>query len=594
MQTDLTFDYPGPVIPEHVRRGARPSVADAAAVLRQLWGHEGFRSGQAEAVEAVLAGRDVLAVLPTGAGKSAIFGTVAPLLPGTTVVVSPLIALMLDQVEDLQQRGLPAAYLNSTLSAAQTETTLGALESGKLKLLFVAPERFDSPSFQACLGQVAVPLLVVDEAHCVSEWGHDFRPAYARLGGHRDRAPHAPLLALTATATPEVRADIVTLLAMREPQTIVRGVDRPNLRWEVVPAATRDMKLRVLEALLGPLATGSAIVYAESRSDTEAVADWLCGAGVHARAYHAGLPASARRSVQHGFMASEIPVIVATSAFGMGIDKPDVRLVIHYAFPATLESYYQEAGRAGRDGASARCVLLYSADDRRVHERRREEMHPAASTVARVYAALDAAVDGDGRLGGTLSAWARGAGVATEAQTTAAVRILAAHGIATNTQRGRERAYVRLTCGPDEIPGRLPGASRTVRDVLAALWRSVGQDALERGITLRGTEVTALGHDRAGVRSALEELGAIGVLEVGWEEAGCRVVQRALDPAALPLDWPAQERVRRRLATQLRQIESYAQGLGCRRIHLLAYFGETSTDPCGNCDTCLAALPLAA
>ncbi|HWK90407.1 MAG TPA: helicase-related protein, partial [Longimicrobium sp.] len=339
---------------------------------------------------------------------------------------------------------------------------------------------------------------------------------------------------------------------------------------------------------------GSAIVYAESRRDTETIAQWLGQFDLRACAYHAGLSVGVRRQVQQGFMAGEIPVIVATSAFGMGVDKPDVRLVVHYAFPSTLESYYQEAGRAGRDGQPARCLLLYSAADRRTHELRHSEMHPPPETVRGIYAALDAAVDDEDRLEGSLSAWARRTGIASEGQTAAAVRILASAGIAHNTQRGREGAYVRLASPTGEIRARLPAGTSAARGVLGKLWKLRGEDGLRDGFTLRGPEITGLGKDRQQVRGALEELASCGVLHVEWEEAGCRVLRRGLDPDLLPVDWAGQRRVRLRLETQLRQIEEYAAARGCRREHLLAYFGDRLRGRCSGCDRCRPGLREAA
>lgn len=586
MQTDLCFEIRQLRLPEHILAGERPTVGDARWMLRQLWGFPDFRGAQADAVEAVLAGGDVLAVLPTGAGKSAIYQTVATLLPGTTLVVSPLIALMLDQVESLQAAGVPAAYINSSLTPAQADATLAALEAGQFKLCYVAPERFDDPEFRARLARVVVPLLVVDEAHCVSEWGHDFRPAYARLGLHREIAGAAPLLALTATATPEVRGDIASILRMRSPTLMVRDVDRPNLVWEVVHTPDAAAKLRFLAGELRGLDQGSAIVYAGSRAETEEIAQWLGRFDVRAAAYHAGLSTAVRRQVQQGFMASEIAVVVATSAFGMGIDKPDVRLVVHHTFPSTLESYYQEAGRAGRDGAPARCVLLYSPADRRTHEIRIEERHPPPETVCRVYAALDAAVDDEGRLEGSLAAWAHDARVAAEGQTAAAVRILSTAGIARNARRDREGAFLRLACPTGEIRARMPPGTTLPRTVLAELWNARSEQGLRGGFTLRGAEITALGKDRARAKNALTALAERGILEIEWEESGCRVLQRGLDPAHLPIDWTAQHRVKRRLTTQLAQMEGYALAGGCRRRHLLDYFGESQARRCGGCDRC--------
>jgi ATP-dependent DNA helicase RecQ len=592
MQTDLCFETRTLQIPEHIRRGAKPTLDDARWMLREHWRFPDFRGAQAEAVEAVLRGGDVLVVLPTGAGKSAIYQTVAPLLRGTTIVVSPLIALMLDQVDNLQAVGIPAAFINSSLTPGQVNATLGAMESGVFKLAFVAPERFANAEFRARLARMDVPLMVVDEAHCASEWGRDFRPAYAQLGQYRHLMPSASILALTATAAPEVRRDITALLAMREPAVLVKGVDRPNLFWEVVHAPDIRAKMRQVGPLLQRLDRGSAIIYAASRFATEQIAEWLRGIDVRAAAYHAGLKDKVRTQVQQGFMASEIPVVAATSAFGMGIDKPDVRLVIHFAFPSTPETYYQEAGRAGRDGEPASAMLLYSPLDRRNHETRINEMHPPGAAVRRVYAALDQAVDAGGRLDSSLAEWSRGTHIVSEGralsaeQVAAAVRILSAAGITFNKQVGREGAFVRLLTETPEIKARLPPENKTPRDVLGRLWTTHAEATLRDGFTLRGQEITALAKNRTQARAALEALAERGIIELEWQEAGCKVLQRGLDPDALPVDWLLQHQIRHRLRTQLAQVEDYALANGCRRRHLLAYFGDRLTAPCTGCDFC--------
>jgi ATP-dependent DNA helicase RecQ len=594
MQTDLCFGVRELEIPEHVRRGAPPTLNDARWMLRRLWNFSDFRGAQAEAIEAVLSGADVLAVLPTGAGKSAIYQTVAPLLAGTTIVVSPLIALMLDQVENLETAGVPAAYINSSLKRSQTESTLAALEAGAYKLCYVAPERFESAEFVARLARVHVPLLVIDEAHCISKWGHDFRPAYARLGVFRDLLPASRVLALTATAPPEVRHDIVSVLGLRNPTIIIRGVDRPNLHWEVVYTPDTAAKLRYLSPHLRQLERGSAIVYAESREATETVAAWLRSVDVRAEAYHAGRSDSERRQVQQGFMASEIAVVAATSAFGMGIDKPDVRLVAHYNFPSTTESYYQEAGRAGRDGDPARCVLLYSPADRRTHEIRIEEMHPSREAILRVYTALDQSVGQDGTLDCSLAEWARrtpirltDGSMVTDRQAAAAVRILSSFGVTYNRQRGREGVFIRLAVPVRDIKSMLPQATRVPRDVLARLWKHT-EAVLQHGVTLRGKEISELGRDRAQVRLALQALADAGILEVSWEESGCRILQRGRTADQLPVDWHGQHAIRHRLLTQLEQVEAYALSDGCRRRFLLDYFGDRLPGRCSGCDRCAA------
>jgi ATP-dependent DNA helicase RecQ len=329
-----------------------------------------FRPGQREIIESVLDGKPTIAVLPTGAGKSLCFQLPAVALEGLAVVVSPLISLMKDQVDALLARQIPAAFINSSIAQDERQARLHAAVRGELRLLYVAPERFRVPGFTAMLARARPGLFAVDEAHCMVEWGHDFRPDYARLGDVHGELGASRLVALTATATPDVRQSIGVRLGMRVPSVFVRGFDRANLRLEVLPVQGGDDKLRRCLQLLGdPEARGRpAIVYAATRKKAEQVAGAISRAGITARAYHAGLPDVERAEVQDRWMADDVRVVVATNAFGMGVDKRDVRLVIHHELPGSAEAYYQEAGRAGRDGQPARCVLLFNHGDVRLRE----------------------------------------------------------------------------------------------------------------------------------------------------------------------------------------------------------------------------------
>ncbi len=334
----------------------------ALDALKRHFGYPGFRPGQDVLVRAVLQGHDALGILPTGGGKSVCYQVPAAVLPHATIVVSPLVSLMADQAMRCREAHIPAAFLNSTLSRAERDQVEAQLVEGGLRVVFVAPERFESRSFRELLPRLRVSLLAVDEAHCISEWGHDFRPAYLRLGRLRGMFD-APMIALTATATSRTRREIVTRLRLADPVTVVGGFDRPNLVWQVRRVRSWKEKRKRLRALVRNR-PGVTLIYASSRKGVESVRDDLAGLGYLTEAYHAGLPAAERGRVQDAFMAGDAPLVVATNAFGMGVDKSDVRLVIHHELPRTIEAYYQEAGRAGRDGDTAHCLALWSKGDR--------------------------------------------------------------------------------------------------------------------------------------------------------------------------------------------------------------------------------------
>jgi ATP-dependent DNA helicase RecQ len=334
--------------------------SDPKAALKHHFGFDAFRPLQAEIVDDVLAGRDVFALLPTGGGKSLCFQLPAVMRPGLTVVVSPLIALMKDQVDALTAAGIPATFLNSTLDANEARTRLRTLHEGGYRLLYLAPERLALPHVYRDLEAWHVTRFAIDEAHCISEWGHDFRPEYRRLAELRTAFPGIPVLALTATATDRVRDDIIASLRLRDPSVYVASFNRPNLAYRVVP---KENAVRQLLAFVKARRKESGIVYVASRRAAEALAERLQAAGVSALPYHAGLDGSERAYNQERFVRDDAQVMCATVAFGMGINKPNVRYVVHYDLPKNLESYYQETGRAGRDGLPAECVLFYGAGD---------------------------------------------------------------------------------------------------------------------------------------------------------------------------------------------------------------------------------------
>jgi ATP-dependent DNA helicase RecQ len=363
------------------------SMADVLASLRQHFGFDYFREGQREVVAAILGGKDAVVVMPTGSGKSLCYQLPALMLDGVTVVVSPLIALMKDQVDALLARQLPATFINSSLPERVQWTRIEELRRGRFKLVYVAPERFRSQRFLEALRSISISLFAVDEAHCISTWGHDFRPDYLRLKSVIALLGKTQTLALTATATPYVRSDIIQQLGLLKPETFVSGFDRPNLTIDVVHTEKEREKVARIKRL-ARTHNGSGIIYASTRKAVEQVAIELQEQGLSVSAYHAGMSDSSRVKAQEDFMAGRTQMIVATNAFGMGIDKPDIRFVAHYQMPGSIEAYYQEIGRAGRDGLPSSCVLLFNYADKNTHDFFIEGSYPAAELVRSIYDAL--------------------------------------------------------------------------------------------------------------------------------------------------------------------------------------------------------------
>jgi ATP-dependent DNA helicase RecQ len=351
----------------------------------ERFGLNSFRPGQREVIEAISTGSDCLCVMPTGGGKSLCYQLPSLIRPGLTIVVSPLIALMKDQVDSLGRNGIPAALINSTLSHSEQQTRLQDVAAGKYQLVYVAPERLRNPRFLEAIRATPIQLLAIDEAHCISQWGHDFRPDYTRIGQFREWLGGVQTVALTATATPRVRQDIMDVLGLKKPRQFMSGFARPNLHFGVINCQSDREKEEELGKFLKSN-PGAGIIYAATRKRCEALVDWIGQTlKIPVGAYHAGLQQEQRRVIQERFMSNQLRLIVATNAFGMGIDKSDLRFVIHYNMPGSLEAYYQEAGRAGRDGKDSVCVMLYSMQDRYIQEYFIENNYPPRDVIQSVY-----------------------------------------------------------------------------------------------------------------------------------------------------------------------------------------------------------------
>ncbi|HEY1953630.1 MAG TPA: ATP-dependent DNA helicase RecQ [Gemmatimonadaceae bacterium] len=566
---------------------ATPTIHDAERVLKSAFGYDKFRPGQEAAVTAILSGRDTVVVLPTGGGKSLCFQVPALLLPGITVVVSPLISLMKDQVDALTAKALPAAFINSTLTPGQVSDRLIRAERGELKLLYVAPERFDYGRTAERLRKIGVSLLAIDEAHCISQWGHDFRPSYLRVRAVHEALGSPTTIALTATATPEVRRDIVRELALRNPETIITGFDRPNLSYFVVPAKNESEKERRLVEILRRY-DGLAVIYASTRRAVDELTQVLERGRVRAAGYHAGLDDTRRHEVQEAFMTEKIRAIVATNAFGMGIDKPNVRLVIHYAMPGTLEAYYQEAGRAGRDGLHSDVFLLHSFPDRFTHEFFIKGSHPERAVVERTYDAMRRLSDRQGfvredpeDIARTIKPKANGREVE------GALRILTRAGAVTASSGEQARVHARLLATPERIKRELTGDANRELGFLRALWRGVGE-ALRTGAVV---DLDGLPPGLGGAANALPLLEALQDRQfLMWERlgSGLYVADRNAPISKFAIDWAALDRRRGAELSKLQAVQRYAYTKECRRGFVLRYFGDPAARrTCEGCDNCL-------
>jgi ATP-dependent DNA helicase RecQ len=554
---------------------------DLQRLLRARFGYSTFRPGQQAIIEHVASGLDALVVMPTGAGKSLCFQLPALVRGGTTLVVSPLIALMKDQVDALQAHGIRATLINSTLSSTERRERTQGLVQGAYELVYVAPERF-SPSFLELARGADIRLLAVDEAHCLSQWGHDFRPDYLRLGRAREALGNPPTVALTATATPRVQTDILQHLGIAEARRIVLGFDRDNLDLQVLEPGQAQDKLPMLVDVVQQT---PALVYCATRKNVDRCVAALRGHQVDARAYHAGLEHDERSQVQEDFMAGRAPVVVATNAFGMGVDKEDVRTLVHYEIPGTLEAYYQEIGRAGRDGKPSRIVLLFRPEDRRIQEFFIRMSHPPAAWVQQLYGHLQQLC---AQQGGDPTVWASLDELcvalpddeANDRTVSSCLKVLRREGVLRRIHPSDRGGRIRaLADAPAKPPSGLRGQIwEWVTNQLgsrAARMISVQPDSLARELDVGREQLTA----------ALRGLEQRGYLQ--WrppERIGG--VELLCPDQPLDLDEEAMRQRRQREYDKLEQMLAYGES-GCLRRFILEYFGETPPwERCGHCMPC--------
>ena len=554
----------------------------ARALLQHYFGYPDFRAPQIPAVEAVLSRRDAVIVLPTGGGKSICFQVPALCFERLTVVISPLISLMADQVQALERRGISATYLNSTLSPDESNARIERLRRREIRLLYVAPERLTVGNTARLLAEVGVDLFAIDEAHCVSEWGQDFRPSYLQLATVRRRIGDPQTVALTATATPRVRRDVARLLELRTPAIIVGGFDRPNLTFRVQTVASDPERNQAMVTHLRS-ARDPVVVYAATRRQVEQAARIVSSGGVRAVAYHAGLAPERRARAQEEFMSGATQVIVATNAFGMGIDKPNVRLVLHYLHSGSLEDYYQEAGRAGRDGAPSTCILLFNAADRRVHDQMREHGRVPGNQLRAVWQFL--AQLSNGRRPVPLDAGfisSRLGAAASRESIETALQILQERGVLSETSHP-DVVRVRVLASALRLECERGSLSADGRQILSMLDESLGAHPPWQPVS-----IAASGLSIHRFRRALDELEARQI--VFADRSPERVVVSNDSRSRTQL-----ERLILQLKTRLEvervklaSMVGYATALMCRRKYILNYFGDVDGDraTCGVCDVC--------
>ena len=557
--------------------------------LLATFGLSEFRPGQREVVDAIAAGEDVMCVMPTGGGKSLCYQLPSLARDGTTIVVSPLIALMKDQVDAMQKLGIKAKLINSSLTSAEQSVVLDEMANGSLNLVYVAPERLRNSRFLNAISNVNINLLAIDEAHCVSEWGHDFRPDYSRLGRFRERyLQDVQTIALTATATPTVRQDIAEILRLKTPQVFVTGFARTNLRFSVTHAKSDREKDEELTRYVSSQ-QGSGIIYAATRKRCEELAQWLPEKTRRPiGAYHAGLEPSQRQRVQDDFMSGKLSAIVATNAFGMGIDKADIRFVVHYNIPGSLEAYYQEAGRAGRDGQPSECRLMFSYSDRYIQEFFIDNRYPQRDTVKKVYDFLLTRDEDPIEL--TLDQLREELSVkeGSEAISTAQT-LLAKAGVLRRLDSATNHAIVRIESDVPTLLDFLPKEAKMRRKVMRAIEQIVGKQRGEDVYLQLPRLADMAGVDREQLTRTLRELNRLRSFDYipPFRGRAVHVVQRDLAFEELEIDFEDLELRKRAEFEKLEAVIKFARTAGCRQRVILHYFGESGASNCGLCDRCL-------
>ncbi len=565
--------------------------------LAKFWGFDGFRPGQDEVVRSVFAGSQTLVLFPTGGGKSLCYQVPATVFEGLTLVISPLVALMQDQVQQLKSKGVSATFINSTIPSYEVEQRLVNARNGMYKLLYCAPERLKTPLWEAEMPNLNIDLVAIDEAHCISEWGHDFRPSYREIRTSLESiADQTRWIALTATATPEVQKDIVASLGFEEPNVISRGFSRPNLKWWVVKSPKKRQKLD--ESVKRGAQKGDGLIYGGTRKNCEHLAERFTRMGIKAEAYHAGVDAEERKAIQERWISGETPLVAATNAFGMGIDKPNCRYVIHEEMPYSLEAYYQEAGRAGRDGEESFPILLYRESDYFKADDRLEQSYPTLEELDHAYQVLcDSFYLAVGSQMEESQPFdveqIKKRGKLSYGKARSAMRLLDQFDVIAMQEDVKPAVSVQFTLSQQAMKVFREKCNNDEKaEFTDKLERMFGSMAFREMVQLDEEYVL----DKLGIRrnalvkalNVLMQNDQILVFEMHKERNLVKILEAR--SRKLPLTKKEVESHRNNMFRKLEHMNGFALTETCREVYIRNYFGDTGAKPCGHCDNCLKAV----
>ncbi len=562
-------------------------------LLKIHFGYGSFLPGQELAIDNILAGRNTVVVLPTGGGKSMIYQLPALILEGATIVISPLIALMKDQVDSLERVGIPATFINSSISPEEASRRMAKVSRGEFKLIYIAPERFYNIQFLGELKKIKVSLFAIDEAHCISQWGHDFRPSFLRLKEAVKIVGSPAVVALTATATPEVRDDIARQLEFKDHETIVTGFSRPNLQFAVIPTPNSQKIESIVNFLVTNPDLGSGVIYVGTRNKADEILERLVENDIKAVSYHAGMDANSRSWVQDQFLKDEARVVVATNAFGMGINKKDIRFVIHHDLPGTIEAYYQEAGRAGRDGKPSFCLLFYNQQDRYLREFFIKGDNPDPKIILEVYDFLlgradsfvnpkDSILITYAEIGQNLSEQTPEMAIGT------ALKILERSGYISRPNEKTSNSFLKTKKPWSEVVDSISKRAKMQLEVVLGLAEKY-LDKLSEGWEFNPEEVAVvLGLKKDSILRTIKKLAESDLVEYQPPFRGTEIkLLKILPSEDLEIDFKALKEKASRSYEKLDEMEGYAYTLDCRQNYILKYFGDHNSPDCGKCDSCL-------